>query len=129
MALCYIAGRTTSASTWRCWSSFGRADRAAVKQAQPGPRGVGAGRPGTLLTVYAGNDDMLFSAMEVVAGRALGRFHPDGRQRRPSPRPVPRADVDDARSRDVGLADLYAGLFVAPNPIRIKEPPLELALG
>jgi 4-hydroxy-tetrahydrodipicolinate synthase len=99
----------------------------AVKQANPDLEECRAVVAGTPLTVYAGNDDMLFPVMEMGGQGVISvASHLVGREMQAVAEAARRGDMDEARSRDAGLADLYAGLFVAPNPILIKAA-LEMA--
>ena len=92
----------------------------ALKQANPDPgelRAVAAGQ----LALYAGNDDMLLAVMELGgAGVISVSSHLAGHEMAAIAEDVRRGDLDDARRRDAGLAELYAGLFVTTSPILIK---------
>ena len=92
----------------------------ALKQANPDPgelRAVAAVR----LALYAGNDDMLLAVMELGgAGVISVSSHLAGHEMAAIAEDVRRGDLDDARRRDAGLAELYAGLFVTTSPILIK---------
>ena len=92
----------------------------ALKQANPDPgelRAVAA----VPLALYAGNDDMLLAVMELGgAGVISVSSHLVGHEMAAIAEDVRRGDLDDARRRDAGLAELYAGLFVTTSPILIK---------
>ena len=92
----------------------------ALKQANPDPgelRAVAA----VPLALYAGNDDMLLAVMELGgAGVISVSSHLVGHEMAAIDEDVRRGDLDDARRRDAGLAELYAGLFVTTSPILIK---------
>lgn len=98
----------------------------ALKQANPDPGELRAVME-TPLSIYAGNDDMLLEVAELggagvisvashLVGEEMGRIAEDAR----------RGDLDEARRRDAGLAELYAALFVTTSPILIKAA-LEMA--
>jgi 4-hydroxy-tetrahydrodipicolinate synthase len=99
----------------------------AVKQANPDLDECRAAVERTPLTVYAGNDDMLFPVLEMGgAGVISVASHLVGDEMAEIARASARGDIEDARRRDAALADLYAGLFVTTNPILIKAA-LEMA--
>jgi 4-hydroxy-tetrahydrodipicolinate synthase len=99
----------------------------AVKQANPDLDECRAAVERTPLTVYAGNDDMLFPVLEMGgAGVISVASHLVGDEMAEIARAAARGDMEDARRRDAALADLYAGLFVTTNPILIKAA-LEMA--
>ena len=92
----------------------------ALKQANPDPGELRAVAAGTL-ALYAGNDDMLLAVMELGgAGVISVSSHLVGHEMAAIAEDVRRGDLDDARRRDAGLAELYAGLFVTTSPILIK---------
>jgi len=92
----------------------------ALKQANPDPAELRAVAAGTL-ALYAGNDDMLLPVMELGgAGVISVSSHLVGHEMAAIAEDVRRGDLDDARRRDAGLAELYAGLFVTTSPILIK---------
>ena len=92
----------------------------ALKQANPDPGELRAVAAGTL-ALYAGNDDMLLAVMEFGgAGVISVSSHLVGHEMAAIAEDVRRGDLDDARRRDAGLAELYAGLFVTTSPILIK---------
>lgn len=76
---------------------------------------------GTGLTLYAGNDDMLFPVVEMGgAGVISVASHLVGDEMAAIVTAAGRGDLDEARRRDASLSDLYAGLFVTTSPILIK---------
>ena len=92
----------------------------ALKQANPDPGELRAVAGGTL-ALYAGNDDMLLAVMELGgAGVISVSSHLVGHEMAAIAEDVRRGDLEDARRRDAGLAELYAGLFVTTSPILIK---------
>jgi len=92
----------------------------ALKQANPDPGELRAVAAGTL-ALYAGNDDMLLAVMELGgAGVISVSSHLVGHEMAAIAEDVRRGDLEDARRRDAGLAELYAGLFVTTSPILIK---------
>jgi len=99
----------------------------AVKQANPDLSECRAVVESGRLTVYAGNDDMLFPVLEMGGQGVISvASHLVGREMQAIAEAAARGDLDDARARDDELGDLYAGLFVATNPILIKAA-LEMA--
>jgi 4-hydroxy-tetrahydrodipicolinate synthase len=73
------------------------------------------------------DDEMVGPVMEMGGQGVISvASHLVGREMQAVAEAARRGDMDEARSRDAGLADLYAGLFVAPNPILIKAA-LEMA--
>ncbi|HEX2504181.1 MAG TPA: 4-hydroxy-tetrahydrodipicolinate synthase [Miltoncostaeaceae bacterium] len=92
----------------------------ALKQANPDPGELRAVAE-TPLALYAGNDDMLLEVVELGgAGVISVSSHLVGEEMGAVAEDVRRGDLDEARRRDAGLADLYAGLFVTTSPILIK---------
>ncbi len=92
----------------------------ALKQANPDPGELRAVAE-TPLALYAGNDDMLLDVVEVGgAGVISVTSHLAGEEMAAVAEDVRRGDLDEARRRDAGLAELYAGLFVTTSPILIK---------
>ncbi len=92
----------------------------ALKQANPDPGELRAVAE-TPLALYAGNDDMLLEVVELGgAGVISVSSHLVGEEMAAVAEDVRRGDLDEARRRDAGLADLYAGLFVTTSPILIK---------
>jgi 4-hydroxy-tetrahydrodipicolinate synthase len=92
----------------------------ALKQANPDPDELRA-VAGTPLALYAGNDDMLLEVVELGgAGVISVSSHLVGEEMGAIAADVRRGDLDEARRRDAGLAELYAGLFVTTSPILIK---------
>ena len=92
----------------------------ALKQANPDPAELRAVAEAPL-ALYAGNDDMLLGVMELGgAGVISVASHLAGEEMAAIAEDARRGDLDEARRRDAGLADLYAGLFVTTSPILIK---------
>jgi len=76
---------------------------------------------GTGLTLYAGNDDMLFPVVEMGGTGVISvASHLVGDEMAAIVAAAARGDLDEARRRDESLSDLYAGLFVTTSPILIK---------
>ena len=99
----------------------------AVKQANPDLQELEAVVGGSGLAVYAGNDDMLLPVVELGgAGVISVASHLVGEEMAAVAEAGARGDLDEARRRDGGLSDLYAGLFVTTSPILIKAA-LEMA--
>lgn len=93
----------------------------AVKQANPDLQELEAVVGGSGLAVYAGNDDMLLPVVELGgAGVISVASHLVGEEMAAVFEAGSRGDLDEARRRDGGLGDLYAGLFVTTSPILIK---------
>lgn len=91
-----------------------------LKQANP-DLGELAAVAETPLALYAGNDDMLLAVMELGgAGVISVSSHLVGEEMAAIAEDARRGDLDEARRRDAGLAELYAGLFVTTSPILIK---------
>ncbi len=91
-----------------------------LKQANPDP-GELAAVAQTPLALYAGNDDMLLAVLELGgAGVISVSSHLVGEEMAAIAEDVRRGDLEEARRRDGGLAELYAGLFVTTSPILIK---------
>jgi 4-hydroxy-tetrahydrodipicolinate synthase len=98
----------------------------AVKQANPDPGELRAVSEAPL-ALYAGNDDMLLPVMELGgAGVISVTSHLVGEEMAAIAADARRGDLDEARRRDAGLAELYAALFVTTSPILIKAA-LEMA--
>jgi 4-hydroxy-tetrahydrodipicolinate synthase len=92
----------------------------ALKQANPDPGELRAVAESPL-ALYAGNDDMLLEVVELGgAGVISVSSHLVGEEMGAVAEDVRRGDLDEARRRDAGLADLYACLFVTTSPILIK---------
>lgn len=92
----------------------------ALKQANPDPGELRAVAEAPL-ALYAGNDDMLLPVMELGgAGVISVTSHLAGEEMAAIAAAARRGDLDEARRRDAGLAELYAALFVTTSPILIK---------
>jgi 4-hydroxy-tetrahydrodipicolinate synthase len=95
---------------------------AALKQANPDLgelRAVAGGDTG--LDIYAGNDDMLLPVLELGgAGVISVASHLVGEEMAAMAADARRGDLEEARRRDAGLADLITALFVTSSPILIK---------
>jgi 4-hydroxy-tetrahydrodipicolinate synthase len=93
----------------------------ALKQANPDLDQARAVRERTGLALYAGNDDMLLPVLEMGGTGVISvTSHLAGERMQAMVEAAARGDLDEARRIDEGLRDLYAGLFVATNPILIK---------
>lgn len=93
----------------------------AVKQANPDLEECRAVVERSGLTVYAGNDDMLFPVLEMGGQGVISvTSHLAGEQMAAVAAAAERGDLDDARRIDDGLANLYSSLFITTNPIPIK---------
>ena len=93
----------------------------AVKQANPDLEECRAVVERSGLTVYAGNDDMLFPVLEMGGQGVISvTSHLAGEQMAAVAAAAERGDLDDARRLDDGLANLYSSLFITTNPIPIK---------
>jgi 4-hydroxy-tetrahydrodipicolinate synthase len=98
----------------------------ALKQANPDPGELRAVFE-TPLAIYAGNDDMLLPVAELGgAGVISVTSHLVGDEMARIAEDAARGDLEEARRRDAGLAELYAALFVTSSPILIKAA-LEMA--
>ena len=98
----------------------------ALKQANPDPGELRAVFE-TPLAIYAGNDDMLLPVAELGgAGVISVTSHLVGEEMARIAEDAVRGDLEQARRRDAGLAELYAALFVTSSPILIKAA-LEMA--
>ena len=99
----------------------------AVKQANPDLDECREVARTSGLTLYAGNDDMLFPVLEMGgAGVISVASHLVGEEMAAIVAAAGRGDLEEARRRDAALADLYVGLFVTTSPILIKAA-LEMA--
>jgi 4-hydroxy-tetrahydrodipicolinate synthase len=94
----------------------------ALKQANPDLDECREVARTTDLTIYAGNDDMLFPVVEMGgAGVISVASHLVGEEMAAIVEAAHRGDMDEARRRDAALADLFAALFVTTSPILIKS--------
>jgi 4-hydroxy-tetrahydrodipicolinate synthase len=92
-----------------------------LKQANPDLDECRACVADTPLTVWAGNDDMLFPVLEMGGEGVISvASHLVGEEMQAIVGAVARGDLEDARRRDAALADLIVGLFVTTSPILIK---------
>ena len=74
------------------------------------------------LSLYAGNDDMLFPVLEMGGVGVISvASHLVGEEMAAIVAAAGKGDLEGARRRDAALADLYAGLFVTTSPILIKS--------
>lgn len=103
-------------------AELGRIDNVvAVKQANPDLDECREVARTSGLTLYAGNDDMLYPVLEMGgAGVISVASHLVGEEMAAVVAAAGRGDLEEARRRDAALADLYAGLFVTTSPILIK---------
>jgi 4-hydroxy-tetrahydrodipicolinate synthase len=93
----------------------------AVKQANPDLDECRRVADTSGLAVYAGNDDMLFPVLEMGGTGVISVVsHLAGEEMQAIVAAAGRGDWDDARTRDAGLQDLIAALFVTSSPILIK---------
>lgn len=93
----------------------------ALKQANPDLAQCRQVAHTTDLTIYAGNDDMLFPVVEMGgAGVISVASHLIGVEMAAIVAAARRGDVDEARRRDEALSDLFVALFMTTSPILIK---------
>ena len=93
----------------------------ALKQANPDLDQCREVARTTDLTIYAGNDDMLFPVLEMGgAGVISVASHLVGEEMSAIAEAARRGDLEEARRRDAALADLVVALFVTTSPILIK---------
>jgi len=92
-----------------------------LKQANPDLAQCREVARATDLTIYAGNDDMLFPVLEMGgAGVISVASHLVGEEMSAIAEAARRGDLDEARRRDAALAELVVALFVTTSPILIK---------
>jgi 4-hydroxy-tetrahydrodipicolinate synthase len=93
----------------------------AVKQANPDLAECRQVAATSGLAVYAGNDDMLLPVLEMGGAGVISVVsHLAGEEMQAIVAAAGRGDLDDARTRDAGLQELIAALFVTSSPILIK---------
>ncbi len=93
----------------------------AVKQANPDLAECREVARTSGLTLYAGNDDMLFPVLEMGGTGVISvASHLVGDEMAAVVAAAREGDLDEARRRDAVLGDLYAALFVTTSPILIK---------
>ncbi len=93
----------------------------AVKQANPDLAECREVARTSGLTLYAGNDDMLFPVLEMGGTGVISvASHLVGDEMAAVVAAAREGDLEEARRRDAVLGDLYAALFVTTSPILIK---------
>ncbi len=117
-----IPGRTTVNMEPDLLAELGRMPEVvAVKQANPDLAECRTVVKHSGLTVYAGNDDMLFPVLEMGGQGVISvTSHLAGEQVAAMAAAARSGDLDEARRIDDGLLNLYASLSITTNPIPIK---------